>query len=286
MWRSGLVFVLGISVAIASRADETEEAAAQAKEQREREIEQLTRLVPDYTFRENGDAAEPFELMTQPLLRWSNPVRKTRDGAVYLWLDRGRPAVIMSAFWSSDTEYKHEFQSLHQQSFTGRLDGEVVWAPREEGVEFAAVPGAPNVASHAQLRLIQMRKIAAAHRGSIGAVEEPQEQLRLLSQPLYRYKDPQQTPGLVDGAIFALVQTTDPEILVLLEARENSAGAARWYMAFARMSRWKLHVRRSGETVWSVPWGPGNLREPYRVLSHHAVQRERADSVKDSSVVQ
>lgn len=277
MWRSGVILALGMWATAAFGVAEEPESAADVKEERNREFEQLTRLVPEYSFSRDEDSSVPFELMAQPILRWSNPVRQTRDGAVYLWLDQGRPALIMCAFWRNDTEMKHEFQSLHPELFTGTLDGEIVWTPREAGLQFADVPDAPRVASSSRLRLVQMRNIAANYVGTVGTVERPMEQLRLLSQPLYRYESPQQTPGLIDGAIFALVQTTDPEILILLEAREDSAGAVGWYVAFARMSRWALHVRRRGEVLWSLPWRPGEVDEPYHVLSHFVTQAEQSD---------
>ncbi|MAG94065.1 MAG: hypothetical protein CMJ48_09980 [Planctomycetaceae bacterium] len=44
-------------------------------------------------------------------------------------------------------------------------------------------------------------------------------QLRRLSQPIYRYES--DNANLLDGAMFAFVQGTDPEVFLLLEARSK-----------------------------------------------------------------
>ncbi len=78
-------------------------------------------------------------------------------------------------------------------------------------------------------------------------------ELRLLPTPLYRY--PAAKTGVVDGALFALISNagTDPEVLLILEAREEG-GKLRWEYACGRFSDWELHVQRKGTEVYaSVP---------------------------------
>jgi hypothetical protein len=54
-----------------------------------------------------------------------------------------------------------------------------------------------------------------------------------LSTPLYRYEKP---PGdVLEGAVFAFVLGTDPELLLVLEARRDE-GATVWQYALARMT--------------------------------------------------
>lgn len=270
------LWIFGFSLLFASLpevlGEEAQATAAEPRTNRDDEFTQLTKLVPEYVLQSEGERAKPFQLVSAPILRWTNPVRKVRDGAVFLWLDGERPAAIMCAFWrgSSDSQFKHEFHSLHSEPFRGTLLRELVWRPNEAGVSFRAVRGSPKVAGSERLRLVQMRQIASTYQGSIVPTDRPVEQLRLLSQPLYRYVSHGATPGLVDGAIFAFVQTTDPEILILLEAREDSSGAAGWHIAFVRMSRWPLQLSCASEVVWSCDLGVRNRRteEPYYVLVH------------------
>lgn len=91
---------------------------------------------------------------------------------------------------------------------------------------------------------------------------EPQQQeLRALTHPIYRYGDGQ--AELVDGAIFAFAQATDPEILLLLEARRENGKPASWWWAAARMSMVPLDLKYRGQLVWNVDWHYGsNDREP------------------------
>lgn len=277
MLRSACIWTLAISCCTAPCVrgqDENSPAVAEEAAQRDQLFAQLTQLVPDYMLQPQTEAGrtEPFQLVQEPILRWSNPVRQTQDGAVFLWHDTERPAVIMCAFWrsGSDVQIMHEFQSLYPETLTGTLTGRTVWSPREAGVVFQPVHSSPPVAEDARLRLVQMRRIAATYQGYVVPEKQPRERLRMMPHPLHRYgnRRSRENSGLIDGAMFAMVQTTDPEILVLLEARENPAGQSGWYVAFARMSRWPLNVTRAGEAVWSCQWGAGRWDEAYRVVAH------------------
>jgi hypothetical protein len=87
-----------------------------------------------------------------------------------------------------------------------------------------------------------------------------------LAKPLYRYE---KTPSnLLDGALFSLVSGTDPEVLLLIEAR-RTAGELQWQYALARLSIMELRVTYDGQTVWSaalVQKPYTRLREPYTII--------------------
>src|SRR5579859_7442544 len=75
-------------------------------------------------------------------------------------------------------------------------------------------------------------------------------ELRLLPQPIARYKAPER--GVVDGAIFAMVwKGTDPEILLILEDRTEDAGRA-WRFGLARFNFREMWVKRNEREVWRV----------------------------------
>ena len=70
-----------------------------------------------------------------------------------------------------------------------------------------------------------MRSIARRYSATIQTQDE--SELRLMEQPLFRYAE--STAGVVDGAIFDFAMTNDPELLLLLEAREtNGKPASSW----------------------------------------------------------
>jgi hypothetical protein len=85
--------------------------------------------------------------------------------------------------------------------------------------------------------------------------EKSRIELRLLPQPLYRYErdvTADDKTGLLDGALFAFAQGTDPQSLLLLEARRNGS-KSEWMFAFARSASGALDARYRGQVVWSVP---------------------------------
>ena len=70
---------------------------------------------------------------------------------------------------------------------------------------------------------------------------------------------------LIDGALFAFVQGTDPEVLLLLEARRDEAVAS-WHYGLARMTSRALRADHKEKEVWSVPncWSQvTDRKEPY-----------------------
>ena len=79
-------------------------------------------------------------------------------------------------------------------------------------------------------------------------------ELRLLPQPLYRYESTD--PDVLDGAVFAFVTSagTDPEALLVLEARKPAAGCDPvWHYAIARFTDLNLWVRHKGKVVFYRP---------------------------------
>jgi hypothetical protein len=72
---------------------------------------------------------------------------------------------------------------------------------------------------------------------------------RLLPRALYRY-DAEQTKAL-DGALYAFVIGTDPELMVLLEC-DTAAAKPEWRFGVGRMNRDTIHLKRRGETVWEA----------------------------------
>jgi hypothetical protein len=74
--------------------------------------------------------------------------------------------------------------------------------------------------------------------------------LRLLPQPVYRYAAPKQ--GVHSGGLFAFVEGTDPDIFLLIEAREKDAAGATWQYAAARMvSTAGVRLTHRDKEVWS-----------------------------------
>jgi hypothetical protein len=126
------------------------------------------------------------------------------------------------------------------------------WKP-QAGLARKELPDSGKPAATTGARLLQMRRLAQEFAGHSVDRDMKRWELRLLPTPLYRY--PAAKTGVVDGALFALVSNagTDPEVLLLIEAREVD-GKLRWEYACGRFSDWELHVERKDKEVFaSVP---------------------------------
>lgn len=213
-----------------------------------------------------------LELKPDPVLRWSNPSVGSIHGGVFIWTHQGRPAAVASIFkwFTPRDEMRFEVQSLSTQPLVGRLGSEDAWKSSRAGIEFKPVPGAPAPAATTAARLIQMRTISSEFSTEqTDRDDESKRQMRLLTQPVFRYESKPQK--VTDGAMFAFVHGTDPEVLLLLEAQETDRGGLEWRFALARMNSTAFSVKFKDTEVWAVkvlPWGIVlNSREPYNLLS-------------------
>jgi hypothetical protein len=99
-------------------------------------------------------------------------------------------------------------------------------------------------------RLTQMRALARRFNAACYSprTEDPTE-LRLLTQPLYRYAD--EEAKVIDGGLFAFVVSNDPELFLLLEAI-GAGDKAHWEFSLARMSSQRLTVHLDDKETWTV----------------------------------
>jgi hypothetical protein len=213
-----------------------------------------------YSIAVAADPKKPLELKKEPVLEWLNPAREgVQQGAVFLWLRDGRPAAL-GCFFSSPRpkmegrEVVHELHALDPEKLVvSRPKGALhEWKP-EAGLARKELTGAPAPADAPAARLLQMKKLAAEFAGHSIDRDKKRWELRLLPTPLYRY--PAAKTGVIDGALFALVSSagTDPEVLLLVEAREAD-NKLKWEYACGRFSDWELHVERKDKEVYaSVP---------------------------------
>lgn len=222
-----------------------------------------------------------LRLETKPLLKYTNPVRRVQQhGAVYLWTLDNRPAVV-SAFWSAQPaddwrRLNFEWHSLRTEPLDATVDGDNVWKTREPGVEWKPVPKVPEPGRTRRQRLVQMRRIAALFEVEIHTEEKG---LRLLRQPVFRYAE-ETGEGVLDGAIFAYVIGTDPEMFLILEARPDEDGRRNWYAGCVPFTNAALTASHAGNEFWTCEKFPVRVGAPVRDRSafiHLEVQRLPAD---------
>jgi hypothetical protein len=208
-------------------------------------------------------------LQPEPVLIWTNPIVGENYGAVFLWISKGRPEVVWSLhrFYSVETHKPHEaveYLSLSTGRIVAEKDGQALWAPTRAGMELKPIPGAPIPAEIPAQRLRQMRELAKEFTGRQINRKGVEHDMRLLTQPIYRYEGTESP--VIDGALFTFVQGTDPEVFLVIEARELG-GKRVWQHSLGRMTSIELKVSHHGTQLWTVPvqsWDQvQDRREPY-----------------------
>jgi hypothetical protein len=139
------------------------------------------------------------------------------------------------------------------------------------GIELAAIAGAPRPAASAPQRLSQMRALSREFSASTKNHEGANLELRSLPQPLYRYESTD--PDVLDGALFAFVASTDPEALLVIEARKPAtADGPVWDSAICRLTDLELRVRHKGKEVFTaalIPYGALEQDPKHRFRAYH-----------------
>ena len=240
------------------------------KERAAEALKLCLRAAKEYRLLLSGPEPIELELKTHPLLRWSNPSYGSIHGVVYVWTHEGRPAAIASIYKIFDPPiYMHfEVHSLSEVPLLGMFDDRPIWNSSRPGVDLKPLTEAPTPAANPAGRLTQMRTVSKDF-----TVEKTdrdngsQQQMRLLTQPIFRYQS--QSAKIIDGAIFAFVQGTDPEVLLMLEVREGATGPE-WQYALARMNSVVFRVRYKDREVWKtdvLPWSEVfDGKSPYNLL--------------------
>lgn len=194
-----------------------------------------------------------FRLRPDPIFRLTIPQTKVRDSVIWLWTDEatGRPEATIQMFRDPRGIWIQDWTSLSASPIVAEDRSGVLWRPRP-GVQFHPVPGAPKPATSPQSRLRQLHALSEQFSASDYFMGESWTVLRLLPKPWLRYG--KAGSEVEDGAMFAFVLGTDPEAMLMIEARPDPSGDLRWEYAWAPMSSFELKASWKGDQVWTLPW--------------------------------
>ena len=248
--------------------------SAPAAKARSRQLLELhTADAASYSIFRDVDRTQKLTLKREPVYRWTNPTRSNgQEGEVYVWTYRGRPEVIGSIFSHPTNDglrtVCHELQSLSLAVLVVDRTAVEQWVPQAPGVDLKPVEGAPKPAGNPGLRMAQIRALAREFTGRSLSNQGKAWELRLLPRPLYRYESTD--PDVLDGAVFALVSSagTDPELILVLEARVGQSGP-QWLYGAARFSDMNLWLSHKNHEVWSA------IRSEEDTQNHDAKHRYR-----------
>ena len=206
------------------------------------------------------------------------------NGAVFAWTENGRPALVATIFSMPQANSKarqavHEFASLSNAELEIAGPKETWKPPKLDGLQL--VPGAPPPSASENRLKLECRRLAkdfSAHMVRRGERWD----LRLLTTPLVEYG---KTGGdVLGGGLFAFVAfSTDPDILLLIEARETREGPA-WHYAAVRFSDKSLYLAYKDKPVWEslrVAHGSSSDTDDphYRVMASEVLAAEVVEGI-------
>lgn len=274
-WAGACLVCVGLG-----QASQAEPPRALPANERQAEVVRMAqRAIQEQQFSFGNGGAE-LMVRGEPILRWSNPTAGEVYGDVFVWTDRGRPALVGSIYrwFQPDWGATLEVCSLTTEPLVGRHTEREFWHPTSAGVAWHAAADATTPAAGPAARLSQMKRLAGDVTATLvdtrNVAEPVSRALRLMPQPLFRYPAPENDADYVDGALFAFVEGTDPEVLMLVEAPRSSLAA--WRYGFARMNRDELRVSIRGQPAWQVPYLPAAecLQNPRLHYSLFVVNRD------------
>ncbi|HVX13013.1 MAG TPA: hypothetical protein VHC22_17650 [Pirellulales bacterium] len=256
-----VILSLLLAVSVPARGEEvTADQAAEAEQLISQEIAKVE------LWSGTGEDAVPLSRSKSSILHWTNPTQGAVYGDVFIWTKNGQARAVGSVVkgYSPFTTMSIEFQSFSREPLEAAYDGRKIWTPKVGDVEFALLEGAPTPSTTRPARLRRMRMLADAFSvdATVRNDDSVTRRLRMLEHPIFRYEG--DTPDVLDGAIFAFVEGTDPELLIAIEALKGENGFE-WQYAIGRMNSIRFEVRRDDQVVWkgdqlAPPWP--NVRRP------------------------
>ena len=252
----GLVSATLLAMCV-GQAEASDAAAASPANDRQAGVARLAqRAIEEHQF--TGVEGARLSPHPEPILRWSNPTVGEVYGDVYVWTDRGRPALVASIYrwfqpnWGATLE----LCSLSPAAMKGRTGERDFWRPAAGQLKWEAIADAAAPVATSPGRLSQIRRLATEFSATVvdtRNVNAPVPRiLRLMPQPLFRYPAPVDGADYIDGALFTFVEGTDPEVMLLIEATRRD-GMPAWRFGLARMNGDEMHVSHRGRPVWQVP---------------------------------
>ena len=201
---------------------------------------------------------KPLELQSDPIFKWQNLTNQGGQlGAIYVWTREGRPEVLGTMFSQREKEQRnviHEFHTLADVLVAVDSPKDVArqWKPKGT-LPFVPLMSAPMVAETAVRRISQMRTLSREF-AAFTQIESERVELRLAPQPLIRYQPTRS--DVLDGAIFAFLSSaagTDPEVMLMIEARKTDANATdwTWHLGIVRFTERDLVVTRKDTELFS-----------------------------------
>lgn len=220
--------------------------------------------LPDYIKPVQVVATEPDQLVVpvdHPLYSYADSARIIAEGAIWAWGASGRPLAVAKCWKNRNGTQTVAFSLTSDELLVASGLQNKTWRPQKIQVEPVELPGAPAPDDKESIRLRQLKE--QSRRFTAHEFWEPENsrfELRLLVQPVHRYRDEKRK--ILDAAVFLLAYDNNPQVLLLIEMVKPDDGKARWQYLLAQVSSADLHVSLDGKEVWQRPRTPGIVGRP------------------------
>lgn len=234
-------------------ADPKAASAPQDTQSIERLANMRRRAEHTQVFVVDGNRREEVKMRGEPVFRYADQPRGIVDATLWVWGEPGRPVALekVEYYPPTPTNWTYCLASLSPGLVAADWRGGRRWTATKPGVEMRLLDDGPEPSATKPGRMRQMRDIARRFtvKGSEGTNRG--EQLRLLSQPIYRYADAD--GDVEDGTIFGFGSGTNPNCLLLVEVSPKGESDERWQYGFVGMSAESLRARLDDREVWYFP---------------------------------
>jgi len=199
---------------------------------------------------EDIETKAEIERVEDPVFRYTEPLRRSMQGTMWLWGRKGRPVAVLEMFREENQDY-FCFHATSDEPFKLSARTGQVWTPKSSDLRFQALPNAPPPAESPAHRMRQMKEFVqkfAAHQFWMTQRYE----MRILPVAVHRYED--QDQKLIDGAIFVIAVGTHPEATLFLEAAQRTdEGKLIWEFAVGRSGTAEMVFNYDDREVHHVP---------------------------------
>lgn len=268
--------------------DKQSQNEERAKQERKTRLDEMGRLAQGTTVsRIDGARKTVARLVAEPVFRFDSQYHGAIDATLWFYGDKGRPAAVQSVIcWRRPGFPKHGFclVSLSDGLIEARWTGGRQWSSTRPGITLNPLAESPKPATTEAARTRQMkdaiRRFTATRIdkwpwGDVGG------QCRVLSQPVYRYRD--SDAGIQDGSIFVAVgEGTAPDFFLLIELRGPDLQHAIWNYGVHRTTTAELHLRLDGKEVWSVPQESNPGWNIYATYLHFLLKQDKPNAMLDA----
>jgi hypothetical protein len=259
---SAILIVVAQSVCVATAHEPSEPA----QQQRAEHLARMKRVAASIRLEAiAGEAKSEVALAPQPLLLYADSTRMQQESSLWIWTAGQRPAAILAVEYyptrPDGPNWLYEIVSLSPERIAARLENEFAWTAKEPGLQRRVLDRADPPADSRARRLTQMKNLRRRFTAHETTPVEGRIELRPLNSPLHRYADPEN--GVIDGAIFAFTNGTNPEVLLTLEAHSKD-GSFTWQYSLAQMTGAVVFAEFDDQPIWTRDEAdPPAIRDSY-----------------------